>query len=474
MTPLFWLLSVFLAVQTTSSDVFQNFKTDWCRQRKLRVDWTNLLNPCLKDFNSGSNSYRQSIDGLKTIVENSKINKLEVRPAGEFSRFFIQTYTSKNQKKTIGGDAWRIMLIGPSTLSATVFDHNDGTYEALFLVLEPGKYHVVATLDYTLCDGLRDPPIEWFQNTHCSGKHRNSSLDSEVFAELKTYINKPIKTKEGLFPEFDVPWERWNKVEQQNNMRLANRLCDIKCTVMWDGYGRWVGKNWLPYMNITLQDYPKQSPLSKGTSRHAVGKGTFWIYGDSLSYYFYEALISDPKRTLCSKVFKSCSVSYNWIYPKTLYEVKETCDEMVLNVTKVMVFFKNVLNEPTMDADSAFLFNAGAHYVKTTSFKTYKTVIQEFVKEIKNSYPGKPVWKTTTAIHQQSGDIMGAFRRYTTKHRIKLYNAYANSVMCANGIPILDVFHLSSSYPEGTLDGIHYDSVVFTSVYELLESYFSS
>lgn len=102
---------------------------------------------------------------LKTSPEQSKIFNLEIRPAGEFTRFFIQTYTSNNQKKNIGGDAWRIMLIGPSTLSATVFDHNDGTYEALFLILEPGKYHVIATLDYTLCDGMRNPPIDWFQSS---------------------------------------------------------------------------------------------------------------------------------------------------------------------------------------------------------------------------------------------------------------------------------------------------------------------
>ena len=55
-------------------------------------------------------------------------------------------------------------LEGPSYLAGTVFDHNDGTYEVLFLIKEPGVYKINMILDYTLCDGLIDPPIDWFQN----------------------------------------------------------------------------------------------------------------------------------------------------------------------------------------------------------------------------------------------------------------------------------------------------------------------
>ena len=35
---------------------------------------------------------------------------------------------------------------------------------------------------------------------------------------------------------------------------------------------------------------------------------------------------------------------------------------------------------------------------------------------MKTAYKGKPVWKSTTAIHGQTADIMGAFRRFTTNH----------------------------------------------------------
>ena len=42
-----------------------------------------------------------------------------------------------------------------------MLDHDDGVYEVVFLVMEPGNYSAQITLDFTLCDGLRDPPEDW-------------------------------------------------------------------------------------------------------------------------------------------------------------------------------------------------------------------------------------------------------------------------------------------------------------------------
>lgn len=55
-------------------------------------------------------------------------------------------------------------LKGPSSLTGTVFDLRNGVYEVLFLVMEAGEYKIEARLDYTLCDGIRDPPMNWFKN----------------------------------------------------------------------------------------------------------------------------------------------------------------------------------------------------------------------------------------------------------------------------------------------------------------------
>ena len=76
---------------------------------------------------------------MATSPETSEIFGVEIRPAGEYSRFFR---THNAQKKTIGGDSWRVHLDGPSYLAGTVFDLNDGVYEVLFLIMEPGAYKI--------------------------------------------------------------------------------------------------------------------------------------------------------------------------------------------------------------------------------------------------------------------------------------------------------------------------------------------
>ena len=58
-----------------------------------------------------------------------------------------------------------------ATLSADVFDYNNGSYEALALIMDPGVYIVDIRLDYTLCDGLRDPPLEWFRKGLYTAKY---------------------------------------------------------------------------------------------------------------------------------------------------------------------------------------------------------------------------------------------------------------------------------------------------------------
>ena len=67
-----------------------------------------------------------------------------------------------NLDKTIGGDSWRVHVRGPSSMSPRVIDHNNGKYEVIFLVLESGKYDVEVVLEYSLCDGYKDPPRDWF------------------------------------------------------------------------------------------------------------------------------------------------------------------------------------------------------------------------------------------------------------------------------------------------------------------------
>ncbi|KAL9954334.1 hypothetical protein ACROYT_G041856 [Oculina patagonica] len=119
----------------------------------------------------------------------------EIRPAGEFSRIFIQSKTSDNRTKVIGGDTWRVYVRGPSSVAATVFDHNNGTYEALFLITEPGVYQLMIYLDYSLCDGFRDPPRDWFIKGNAQGEGQEDGILGpldEYLTNLRALILVPI------------------------------------------------------------------------------------------------------------------------------------------------------------------------------------------------------------------------------------------------------------------------------------------
>lgn len=50
-----------------------------------------------------------------------------------------------------------------------------------------------------------------------------------------------------------------------------------------------------------------------------------------------------------------------------------------------------------------------------------------------------------------------------------MFHKYAVSTMCKAGIPVLDVYPMTASYPDGTLDHVHYsDNVQRTAEDQLL------
>ena len=139
----------------------QDFRHEWLRQRRARVDWKNIIKPCADNMAWGLVKEHWGKTNRSNATTSDIIFK-DIRPAGEFSKIFIQSKTSDNRTKLIGGDTWRVYVRGPTSIAATVFDHNNGTYEALFLITEPGLYELMIYLDYSLCDGFKDPPSDWF------------------------------------------------------------------------------------------------------------------------------------------------------------------------------------------------------------------------------------------------------------------------------------------------------------------------
>ena len=177
------------AIQRSSiANRFQDFRRQWLRQRRARVDWQSIIKPCNDNM-----AWGQVTDGWSKLNRSSPVASevvfRDIRPAAEFSKIFIQSKTSDNRTKTIGGDTWRVYLRGPSSVAATVFDHNNGTYEALFLIPEPGVYQVIILLDYSLCDGFRDPPRDWFIKGNAQGKFQKDG----VLGTLDDYLRQPFK-----------------------------------------------------------------------------------------------------------------------------------------------------------------------------------------------------------------------------------------------------------------------------------------
>ena len=128
------------------------------RQRRARMDWQAIINPCYDNMDWGK--VKAGWERPNRInASTSEIIFQDIRPAGEYSKIFIQSKTSDNVTKVIGGDTWRVYVRGPENIAATLFDHNNGTYETLFLIMEPGIYQLFIYLDYSLCDRFRDPPV---------------------------------------------------------------------------------------------------------------------------------------------------------------------------------------------------------------------------------------------------------------------------------------------------------------------------
>ena len=73
-----------------------------------------------------------------------------------------------------------------------VFDLKNGVYEVMFLVLEPGSYNAQVWLDYTLCDGVREPPHDWFIK---GTKYILHLLNKIIMLLFSLFGIKPVETR---------------------------------------------------------------------------------------------------------------------------------------------------------------------------------------------------------------------------------------------------------------------------------------
>lgn len=136
------------------------FMKYWDLQRRMRFDYNRLIEPC-KNNMKWQPLYAERTPYTMTSIKYSNVS-LHINPFGQYSRLTIETFSLMNTRKNIGGDSWRVFVKGESSVPVTMLDNIDGTYEASFLLLEPGEYRIELYLEYTLCDGMKDPPNGFF------------------------------------------------------------------------------------------------------------------------------------------------------------------------------------------------------------------------------------------------------------------------------------------------------------------------
>ncbi|KAJ7369256.1 hypothetical protein OS493_040236 [Desmophyllum pertusum] len=54
--------------------------------------------------------------------------------------------------------------------------------------MEPGVYQLSIYLDYSLCDGFKDPPRDWFIKGNAQGKYQKEGL----LGTLDEYLRQPL------------------------------------------------------------------------------------------------------------------------------------------------------------------------------------------------------------------------------------------------------------------------------------------
>ncbi|KAK2561054.1 hypothetical protein P5673_016187 [Acropora cervicornis] len=401
-----------------------DFRRDWFRQHRARVDWKSILKPCIDNTQWGVERKYWGKEN-RSSARTSQVVYTDIRPAGEFSKIFIQSRTADNRTKLIGGDSWRVHLHGPSSLGATVFDHENGTYEILFLIMEPGNYQVIIFLDFSLCDGLKEPPADWFIKGNAHGKEQKEG----ILGHLDQYLLEPFN--EGKPFDISIP-----------EPTLTTRFIESYDWSLPEGYRR---------------------------------KGTLCVYGDSVGRNLGHAVES---RALCKTLYEHCIISYHWIYPFIKGRENEN-DDLDFRPEIVIENIHKVLNSPEMQTEgSLMVLNNGLHYPLSVNFTTYQGLIRNLIRSLKRTednkinYQAKIIWKTTTAVRQEKHRSNKATSwRFFTAPRIALFSAFATSAMCDAGFDVIDVYPVSDAYPNGTLDHAHYEPRAFWDMQTLLEKY---
>lgn len=425
-------------------------------------DWKKILEPCWDKISWQSSAEHKAAASRRTNAKYTKLIAKKLKLDGSISAVSVQTYAMDGKKKQEGGDSWRATLKGTSSQMAIVQDNIDGTYEILFRIYENGWYELEMMLEYSMCDGLRDPPMGWFESGDMQGHFQHSSHlgnNSDRILEKVTFVSFEIKNVETRRTNRK---HEWGKVDHENGGLVGgDSLCKLRngaCQTVWDSFGSWKHVNGV---------YTWISKHNEGHSKWAKRKlHALWIYGDSISQRWWQ---SKFRRSICEQVFEYCRHTYTFTYENRDYNVSRINFGLPFNKTRFLDPIKKVLGNPRMKDDrSVFVINFGIHLILSLNFTDLKETVEKFAELIQDlrRRPGftlpRIIWRTTTSTFPEARHLQNTpSARFLTNHRIQLFNAYANSRFCSIGIAIFDVYTVTSSYPPGCRDGVHFTAAVF-------------
>lgn len=450
-------------------------------EEKERFDWKGILGPCQHDIAWKYRNINHGERPLRTSARESLISNYEINPAGFYTKFTMITRTEAGVTKKVGGDFWRAYLTGAGYQNGVVYDLKDGTYEIWFHIKDPGNYTLNLILEFSLCDGLRDPPAGWFERGNANGRFQEEGIlgyldEYLVQKTMPIHFEVKLPKKTGLKQLAKFRGHNQSQCVHRGGNRsscFTSKDFDRKCMFVWDGYGNWKPKSgsfrWKP-------NFPVSKPANYNSKKKL---DTLWFLGDSVTYRLWD---SSYTRVLCRQAFKNCKKTYTWVYEigKSGEKKRPNNVGLAFNKTKFFAPLYAIFNQPDMKSNrSVVVINFGLHIIMTLNFSDYKILIKDFIKvldhyralENQTSVP-QIIWKTTTMSHKENTERWNVTQaRFLTNHRISLFNAYTNSELCSAGVTILDIYPISASYHKGTRDHVHYEYFVFEPVEDVIADF---
>ena len=436
---------------------------------KYLFDWKALMNPCKSAMSWLNESSIEAKDKFGTKANMTKIIYRMINREGQCSTVIVQTYSSNGNPKSIGGDSWRAVLRGKVVHFAFVFDRMDGSYEVHFCPFESGTYSLELTLEFSLCDGVRDPPRGWFEKGDIHGHFQEQG----ALGVSSSFVLDPAVALLIEIPSA-VDIAALPKKRPTESLGLGcHHFTDLnipQCNIIYDKFGYWYGfKKKYKWASGRVFN---QSEKSLSFRRY----NKLWIYGDSLGHRWWNSVSG---QMLCNKLFNLCTHTFTYTYEFKKYDYTKVNIGKGFNETRFFAPIHSIFNDSEMNNRSVLVINFGLHLIMSLNFSQCQKVIDRFaqiVRDLKTKRNPASVpliiWKTTTFAPLEQGKFRTkSHSRFLTNPRIRLFNAYTNMRLCSEEIPIFDVYPVTASYPLGSIDGLHYHEHVSSPAEEALKDF---